>query len=432
MKKHILFFLTFALLTLNITLAQDTDDVLQVDAAESWGAISPLVYGASYGPWALVSPEMNPQAAASGLRLLRYPGGNWGDQNDIRHDQLDLFMIQARAWNAEPSVSTRVIGGSPEKSAELVHYANVEKDYNIRYWTIGNEPTLYLDDGYTIDSFNQVWREHAEAMLAVDPDILLVGPEVHQYPSTENYPAYLEDMRVWVRAFLEANGDLVDIVSIHRYPFPKSANSSATTDDLRANTPETDTMIDILRQDIRDTLGHDLPVAITEMNSHYTTTTGGEASPDSFYNAIWWADVLGRFIRQKVEMVSYFNLYTTAGSGFGLLGRYEPRPTYYVYLIYQRFGSELLAADSSDPDLSIYAARREDGTLTLILINRAPDGKSKTLSLNGFTPDDQAEVWRFDADHNAEQIESVEIADGSTIAVPGQSITLYVLPGSAS
>jgi len=418
-------FLIFLLLTFSVA-AQD--DVLRVDVSQSLGAISPYVYGASYGPWALVSPEMTPQAAESGVTFLRFPGGNWGDQNDIRPNQIDLFVLQARAWNAEPSIATRVDGGSPEKSAELVRYANVEKDYNIRYWTIGNEPNL--DEGYDVERFSQEWRAHAEAMLAVDPDLILYGPELSQYPPTEDPNHYLAPLRDWIRGFLEVNGDLVDIVSVHRYPFPTGVNTTTTIEDLRGNTKEIDSLVAILRKDIQDAIGRDMPIAITEINSHYSNTGGGEASPDSFYNAIWWADVLGRLIKNKVEIVSYFALYTPPGIGsFGMLSRYEPRPTYYVYLLYKQFGQELVQSESNDPDVSIYAAKRDDGALTLMVVNLWPDKKTKTLQLQGFTPSGEAEVWRFDAEHNAEQIDPVTVEDSLSLTVPGQSITLYIIEG---
>lgn len=425
--KKIVFLLLLMLLSLNLVTAQG--DLLTVDASESLGPINPFIYGASYGPWALVSPEMTPLAAESGLKFLRFPGGNWGDETDIRPSNLDLFIIQARAWGAEPSVATRVDGGSPEKSAELVRYANIEKDYNIRYWTIGNEPNL--DEGYDVERFSQEWRAHAEAMLAVDPDIILYGPEVSQYPSTENAAEYLTELRGWVREFLKVNGDLVDIVSVHRYPFPRTVNSSTTIEELRTNARETDTLIALLREDIQAAVGHDMPIAITEINSHYSNSTGGEATPDSFYSAIWWADVLGRLIRSKVDIVSYFMLGASTSSGFSLLQRYEPSPTYFVYVLYKQFGTELVQAASSDDDVTIYAAKRDDGALTLIVVNLGPDEASKTLQLDGFTPDGDAEVWRFDAEHNSVQIDPQAINSGATITVPGQSITLYVMDDAA-
>ncbi len=405
--------------------AQEDMKVLSVDVGQSLGAINPYVYGANYGPWALVSMDMASEAANSGLTLLRFPAGNWGDQNNIRTEQLDLFMLQVRAWNAEPYITARLEGGTPEQAAELVRYANIEKGYDVRYWSIGNEPTLY--DDYTIARFNEEWRIFAEAMLAVDPDIILIGPEVHQYAPDEAAPDYLQVMREWVREFLKTNGDMVDIVSIHRYPFPLTMTSSTSIEELRLSAPQADSMINLLRQDIRDAVGHDMPVAITEMNSHWSNSTGNVATPDSFYNAIWWADVLGRLIRKQVEIVNYFAL-AGSQSGFGLIDRYSVRPTYYVYQLYRQFGGELVFSESSDNDVTVYAALREDGTLTLIIVNLLDVEQQRQIQLGNFIPGGVAQVWRFDAEHEAEQLDDMAFPEDGIVTLPGQSITLYVVP----
>lgn len=423
--KRFLLLVGLMLVFIMPSAAQDDVKVLRVDAGQLLGKINPYVYGANYGPWALVSMDMASEAVNSGLTLLRFPAGNWGDQNNIRPEQLDLFMLQVRAWNAEPYITARLEGGTPEQAAELVRYANIEKGYDVRYWSIGNEPTLY--DDYTIARFNEEWRIFAEAMLAVDPDIILIGPEVHQYAPDEAAPDYLQVMREWVQEFLKTNGDLVDIVSIHRYPFPLTMTSSTSIEELRLSAPQADSMIDLLRQDIRDAVGHDMPVAITEMNSHWSNSIGNVATPDSFYNAIWWADVLGRFIRKQVEIVNYFALAATQ-SGFGLIDRYSVRPTYYVYQLYQQFGGELVFSESPDNDVTIYAALREDGTLTLVIINLSDVEQQRQIQLENFTPGGVAQVWRFDAEHEAEPLDDMTVSEADIVTFPGQSITLYVVP----
>jgi len=399
-----------------------------VDAALSLGTISPYVYGTNHGPWSSVPFELQPQAEAAGITFLRFPGGNWGDQNDLRPLQIDRFIALARSMQAEPSISARLQGGSPEQAAELVRYVNVENDYGVRYWSIGNEPALYGD--YDTVRHNTEWRAIAEAMLAVDPDILLIGPEVTQYTGNPTTDPRDESGRDWVREFLLANGDLVNVVSIHRYPFPSSMTSPpASIDDLRGNSREWEQIIPNLRALIHETTGRDLPIAVTEANSHWSSAYDGEGTPDSFYNAIWWADVLGRLIRQGVTIVAHFSLQSNASTGgWGLLGRSEVRPSYYVYQMYKRFGQELLYASSDDPDLSIYAARREDGVLTVMVINLSPEEKEKPLLLSGFTPGGSAEVWRFDTGHLAESVGTETIGPETTIALPAQSITLYVVP----
>lgn len=402
-------------------------DTLYVDAGRSRGPISPYVYGSNYGPWVIVPYDLLDEAETAGITFLRFPGGNWGDRNNLRPRQIDQFIELARRMGAEPSINTRLPGGSPEQSAELVAYTNVENDYDVRYWAIGNEPTLY--DDYDTARFNREWRAHAEAMRAVDPDILLIGPEPHQYVAAPREDLQDEQGIDFLTAFLEANGDLVDVVSIHRYPFPTTISELPTIEDLRRNSREWDTLIPALRALVGEKTGRELPLAVTEVNSNWTKAAGGEATPDSFYNAIWWGDTLGRMIDNEVTIVAHFVLQSKTGAGgWGLLDRFEPRPTYYVYQLYQRFGSELLFAHSDDPDVRVYAARRQDGALTLMLVNLAPEARSKPLQIDGFNGsihDTLAALYRLDPDHMAQSLPVEPLGDAITL--PGQSLTLLIL-----
>ncbi len=168
-------------------------------------------------------------------------------------------------------------------------------------------------------------------------------------------------------------------------------------------------------------------MAVTEFNSHWSQAVSGEATPDSFFSAIWLGDVLGRLIRQKVDIANQFLLVSGNESGFGILEKYGPRPAYYTYQMYKMFGSELVGASSSLVDVSLYAARRDDGALTIMAINLGDEPVTTPLQLSGFTPTGDAEVWRFDADHKAEQIEPQPLVDGAEVTLPPQSMTLYVL-----
>ncbi len=404
---------------------------LFVNTLKPLGKINPFVYGANHGPWAFVNLDLWDEATDSGITFLRFPGGNWGDQNDLRPEHINGFLDLARMIGAEPQISVRLRGGTPEQAAELVRYANIEKGYNIRYWSIGNEPILYVGrenyEDFDSERFNREWRAIAEAMLAVDPNILLLGPEITQYTG-----APLPDRNGvdWMRAFFEANGDLVSIASIHRYPFPKSMTSGlASIPDMRANPAEWERIIPALRALILETTGRELPIAVTEVNSHWSNTGGGETSPDSFYNAIWWADVLGRLIKQRVEIVAYFSLQSNDSiGGYGILGRRDVRPTYYVYQLYKQLGQTLLESSSGIPDVSILAAHKADGSLTLMVINLGDNPVSTPVQIHGFDLPATAQAWRFDQEHNAELLDPQTFEPGVPISLPGQSITLYRIP----
>lgn len=397
---------------------------LYVDPGNDLGPISPLVYGTNYGPWQNLSEGALSYVEQAGLTLLRFPGGNWGDEYLLTEQRFDQFVALARRLGAEPMVNVRLFRATPQDAARWVQYANVTRGYGIRYWGIGNEPSLYATqrglEGYDTVAFNRQWREFALAMKAVDPTIQLFGPETHQFtgkPGDDPRDLHGKD---WMREFLAANCDLLDIVSIHRYPF---GLSRAQISDLRRNSREWDDIIPRLRTLVRQMCGRDLPIAVTEVNSSWAAHQGGTGTPDSFYNAIWWADVLGRMLVQRVDIVAHFCL--EGGAGAGLLSGSRVRPTYYVYLLYRHFGQRLVYASSDDPQLSIYAARRDDGALTIVLVNLGAQAKTKVLRMEQGSWA-AIEAWLLDEEHPAVQVDVQAVWDGREVVLPAASVTLLV------
>ena len=255
---------------------------LYVNPEVDLGPISPYILGSNHGPWTSISLEMLPYALDAGITAFRFPGGSWGDRNKVQTYQIDQFIDFCKQMNAIPTISVNLRDGTPEEAAEMVRYANLEKGYGVKHWSIGNEPTLYeieLKETYDTEIYNKDWREFAAAMKAVDPDILLMGPELHQWgPDLEST---LKDSsgRDWMTEFLKANGDLVDIVTVHRYPFYAISDEKTTIAELRGNTHEWTEMVIYLNSLIQENTGRDLPIAVTEVNTDPTTTINGEATP---------------------------------------------------------------------------------------------------------------------------------------------------------
>jgi hypothetical protein len=199
-------------------------------------------------------------------------------------------------------------------------------------------------------------------------------------------------------------------------------------EELSAASGEWDQIIPYLRQLIVDTTGRDIPIAVTEINSHWSNAVGGEATPDSFYNAIWWADSLGRMITQQVAMVNYFSLQSNPSiGGYGLVTRSDLRPTYFAYRMYRMFGTQLVQAVSDDARVGVYAAGRTDGALTILFVNLSEDDVKKPLLVEGLESV-SAEIWRFDRNTQAERVGEETYAARSEISLPPQSITLLVIP----
>lgn len=406
---------------------------LIVEPGRTVGTVSPYFLGSNYGPWIAVPVDMLPAAYDSKVQAIRFPGGAWGDRNDLKNYHIDPFMAFTEQVGAIPTINVRLRQGTPEQAADLVRYVNIENEYGVEYWAIGNEPTLFaaelrqlgLAEDYDTEQFNREWREIALAMKEVDPTIKILGPEIHQFNYDNNFNPKDSSGRDWMIEFLKANGDIVDVVTFHRYPFPQG-EQPVTVEDLRQHSREWDRTIPYLRGLIEEHTGRDLLIAVTEFNTHYNEASAGEATPDSHYAAIWLAEMFGRLMYQDVFMVNHFMLTSSGGQGgWGIIGRGELRPGYYVYRLYSMFGSELVYTDSGLEDVSVFASRREDGRLTILINNLADTEQTANLSIAGEVPE-SAEQWQLTQETIPEAAANVTFSDG-TVMLPPQSITLLVI-----
>ena len=409
--------------------ATPVPEALFVDPGTSLGPISPYLFGTNYGPMHAVPLEVMPQVETAGFTALRFPGGAWTDTVDMKPFQIDALMLFAKQVGAIPTISVRMLGGNPETAAELVRYTNIEKKYGVTYWSIGNEPSIYTqlnqaDYDYTTENLNRDWRAIAVAMKDADPTIKLMGPEIHQWNDSFETTPKDSAGRDWMTEFLKANGDLVDVVTVHRYPLHSPSNP-VTVQDLRENTRKWLGELEYLRSLIREILGRDLPIAITEVNSDPSAAMLQEASPDSFYNAIWYADVLGQMMTADVFMVNQWVL-SQRTTGLGLIRGSAVQPTFHVFPLYKNFGGEQVYAASGLADVDIFAAKREDGALTLMVINLSDSEQRVPLQVKGVELTD-AEVWYLDATHFAENLGVQSFSDDGTVLLPPQSATLYVI-----
>ncbi len=101
---------------------------LYVNAEQSIGAISPLVFGTNYGPWVFLMPAVKPKAIEAGLTYLRYPGGEYGDNADLMEYQIDEAAASAKELGAELSLCVRLMNGTPENAALMVKFPDMQHD----------------------------------------------------------------------------------------------------------------------------------------------------------------------------------------------------------------------------------------------------------------------------------------------------------------
>jgi hypothetical protein len=128
-----------------------------------------------------------------------------------------------------------------------------------------------------------------------------------------------------------------------------------------------------------------------------------------------------------VEIVNFWTLVTKdSDGGWGILGRNAERPVFHTFMLYQQMGKQLVAADAGLDNVQVLAARRDDGALTLMLSNLSPTAQAATLQIDGadFT---NAAIWRLDATHMGTEVEGETVANGATLTLPPESLTLFVL-----
>ena len=134
-------------------------------------------------------------------------------------------------------------------------------------------------------------------------------------------------------------------------------------------------------------------------------------------------------IRNDALMMNQWMLSSGRGQGgWGLVSGDGLRPSYYVYQMYRKFGSQRVYTSSDDPNVTVYAARRDDGALTIMVINLASEPVEKALMLDNVEPGEAVETWLFDAEHNAEQVDDTALPEGATLQLPAESMLLLVVP----
>jgi alpha-N-arabinofuranosidase len=180
--------------------------------------------------------------------IMRYPGGNFVSGYDWLHGvgpKKDRPSVLDRAWNSqetnqfgtnefidwcklvgtEPLLATNLGTGTPETSAALVEYCNVEKGtrwadlrrehgyekpHNVKYWCVGNEMDGWWQIGHMpAREYGRKARDAGRQIRGIDPSTQLIACG----SSGPFMPTYL----VWDRETLEECYPEVDGLSLHRY-----------------------------------------------------------------------------------------------------------------------------------------------------------------------------------------------------------------------
>jgi hypothetical protein len=347
----------------------------------------------------------------------------------------------------------------------------------VQYYTLGNEPGIWNEThrdihpaGDTLTELRDRIIAYASMVKSLDPNAKILGPEEWGWTNyfisgadaaAQNWSATYNGMNAeaWLldqlRQHDAASGQrLIDYFTLHFYP-----QGGQFSDDVSQS-------MELLRN--RSTRSLWDPNYVDESWIANTGIDGGKVNlinrmkqwVNSYYpgtkiglteynwgaegdmnGATTQADIWGIFGREGLDLA---NRWTTPATG---------SPAYLAMKMFRNydgngsgFGETSVGASVDNPDqVSAFAARRADGTLTVMAINKNlydssnPSAKTSiTVNLSNFTANGIAQEWQLAATNPANQGAAgiTHLSDdhftGSsfTLDVPMESISLFVIkPG---
>ncbi len=357
------------------------------------------------------------------IHLLRFPGGNWGEEHRLSYDQFSSFSTLLSKVGAEGMVQTYLSGQigtglypsqpgtellpnqpSLQDRANLagqwVDYMNNQHSrlrtgkyayapfHPVKFWTVGNEPDLLLnpDTGkrFTVTEYTDAFIQFSLVMHQNDPTIQVFGPEISQFYGVGVGPKDATG-QLWMEGFLKGVSDyekahpalkfhLLDGVSFHRYPLGDATSAPGV---LLTSTNEWSYILPPLRQLIRQDFGRDAPVAVTEINSNPTKNV-----PTPGLAALWWADTLGSLMTQQAEYVAFFSAQGVDTPYPLLTTTLEQTAMLRVMQMYSYLQHNYIPVGTQHDPISLYATQDDPHqTLSLLFINKSSAIQSAQVSV---------------------------------------------------
>ncbi len=411
---------------------------LTVNASNTVRTADARWFGVNTATWDgnLGSVATAPLMRQNGLTTLRWPGGSTSDAyhwtNDIANN--NTFNKLATNIGANVFITVNYGSGSSNEAAAWVKSVNVTNNYGFKYWEIGNEcyGTWETDSNTPAhDPYTYAVRAagYIALMKAADPTIkigVVAAPGEGSYSNNASHfavnPRTSTTNYGWtpvVLSTLKTLGVTPDFLVHHVYPQFTSANPTTGTDsDPFALQASVNWALDAadLRQQLTDYLGANganVELTCTENNSD-SGSQGRQST--SVVNGLFLADNLAQIM--KTEFNSYIwwdfrngtdttgcfdpTLYGWRTTGaLGMLGGASSPiyPTFYAEKLMQYFvraGDTVLNPTSDYLLLSDYAARRTNGSLTVLVINKdVTTNFTAQITLTNFFPAGTALVRSF-------------------------------------
>ncbi len=473
---------------------------ISLNATQSVRTVDTRHFGVNLAMWDSYFDPPNHTTTISllqemGTTIVRMPGGSLSDQY---HWGSNTTLTNTWQWSASFNDMVRVTtnvgaqafvtvnygSGTPQEAAAWVRYANITNHLGFKYWEIGNEcyGTWETDTNplpnhaytYAVRASNYIAQ-----MKAADPTIkigLVAVPGESSYANGyTDHPALNprtgQTKYGWTPVLLttlKSLGVTPDFLVHHVYPQwtdPNDPSASPDNDDtLLQSTGNWAADAADLRQQITDYFGvsgTNIELVVTENNSD-SGAQGRQST--SLVNGLYYADSLAQLLKTEFRGFVWWDLRngTDTGGFFGpalygwrtygdlgmINGLNTRHPTFYAAKLMQWFarpGDKILTTTSDYSSLTAYAARRANGSVALLVLNKSSTtALNGQIALTGFTPTASAvlrsfgipndEAARTNGPAAAQDLTTNNIANAAptfTNTFPPLSLTLLTLSPAA-
>jgi alpha-L-arabinofuranosidase len=413
-----------------------------VNAAQPLRAADARWFGLNTAIWDsnFDTPSTSNALKELGTQILRFPGGSLSDfyhwnpgvrSDGYQYDPTKFANFVHIATNAGAQAIITVNYGTGTSNEAAAWVTNVKNNnYGFMYWEIGNEcyGTWEADSNtYPHDPYTYAVRAagYITLMKQMDPTIKIGVPVVTGEDSNDNgysgHPAHNSrtgfDHNGWtpvVLTTLKSLGVTPDFLIYHVYPEYQSDSDAGllqASGNWAGDAPN-------LRQQISDYLGAagtNIELICTENNAD-AGTQGRQST--SIVNGLYLADSLAQLMKTEFNGFVWWDLRNGqdnqgAGGDFnaslygwrtygdlGIIGNANTRyPTFFTFKLMQYFacpGDNILNATTDYGQLSTYAARKADGALALLVINKdSSSNLTAQITLTNFVPWSNATARSF-------------------------------------
>jgi alpha-L-arabinofuranosidase len=399
------------------------------------------------GPKKLADPSFQRRIEDLGTTVIRMPGGSWSSSyNWLACENRDATGCYW-TWAARPSdyadflgvtgvdgMWTVNINSTSQSAAALVAFFNgtvgdnraIGVDRNgqdwgtfgqwatlratnghpapqpVKYWEIGNEvygakaasapgcASFGWEDAWTCDGGTYVTGDGTHdgfsafraAMRLVDPTIMVGAVGIGG------------DQREWNdfgQKVISKTAGALDFYIVHDYGF---SNSPSKTEVLERPEQQVSKVVEGPRRELAgENVSVTVPIAVTEYNLFAFADGDTTGMMSQSIDALYVADTIGQMAAQGVQMADHWNLVNGAnktGSDYGMLDpdTSAPKPQFFGLALWSRFGTSMVPVTvgfDSRTQLTAYGGRRDDGTLTLLVINKSAESLNAEIDISGAT-----------------------------------------------